>query len=171
VATFGAASLLGVGCGRFKGRPEPPTEAFVAPEWKSFKGVVFQPPQAANHPWRVITLQEWPRPKKTPHWRVVKREEAPELEMPERSRFRCIVNPVVYRVVEDEVPLKPQGWTLLRTVRCSSDGWRTYSQAAYSEFVGQDGTPGDRSGRQAELYLHDVIDGKGVEITMILRPD
>ena len=175
-AALAALCLLGVGgCGRFRSRPEPalnaPIEAFVAPQWKSFKGVVFQPPKAANHPWRVMMLQDWPRPKKTPEWHSAKPDEALVIEMPQGSHFRCLVNPVNFRVSENEIPLAPQGWTLLRTVRCSSDGWHSYSQSAFSEFFAQDGTPGDKNGKVAELYLHDFIGGKGVDITMLLRAD
>ena len=81
------------------------------------------------------------------------------------------MNPVLFRVDVSEIPLAPEGWTVLRTIRCSSDGWHTYSQAVFSHFVAQEGNLGDRSGKDAELYLHDVIGGKGVDMTILLRPD
>lgn len=158
-----------------RGGHEPPSKApiepFVAPEWKSFKGAVFHPPEIASHPWRVMTLQEKPRPKKNPHFRTVKAEEGTELEMPQGSRFRCLVNPVDFKVVTEEIPLKPEGWSLLRSLRCSNDGWQSWSQAVITQYFGQDGTKGEQSARQAELYLRDVIAGKPTDITMVLRPD
>jgi hypothetical protein len=148
-----------------------PIEAYVAPEFKNFKGAVFHPPEAAKHPWRVMMKQEKPRPKKNPVFRVVKAEEGVEIEMPAGSRFRCVVNPVDYKVMLEEIPLEPEGWTLMRTVRCSSDGWQTWSQAVIAQYIKQDGTKGDQSARQAELFLREVIEGKPTDIVMVLRPD
>jgi hypothetical protein len=176
LAGLAVVVVASTGCRRHRGGGnaaplKPPIDAYVAPEWKSFKGNVFHPPDAANHPWRVMTLQEKPRPKKNPLWRTLKPDEGVELDMPAGSRFRCVASPVDFQVVLEEIPRAPEGWSLLRTLRCSNDGWRTWSQAAISEFYDQEGKPGEKSSRQAELNLRDVIAGKPVDITMLLRPD
>jgi len=168
------ASCLASGCSRFRNRPPPPLkapiEAFKDPVWKNFKGEAFHAPESSLRPWRAMAFQEVPRPKKNPRWRTIAVHEAVELEMPKGSRFRCLVNPAEVHVQEGEMPTKPAGWRVIRAVRCSSDGWRTSSQAAMSVSYGLDGAQGERSERQAELYLLDTVDGKPTRIAMLLQP-
>lgn len=150
---------------------EPPFEKAVPGVWKSPKGAEVLAPEAANAPWRVMVLQEDPRPKKNPQWKKVPVGESGLLEMPERSSFRCLYNPATYRPVADEFLRGVEVWEVLRGVRCSNDGFRTYTEALHAKFVGGDGSYTPRKGAQAELSFSDLIMGKRVRVTVILRPD
>jgi hypothetical protein len=151
---------------------KPPLEAFVPGQWRSPKGdVVAHPPEAAARPWRVLMLQDSPRPKKNPRFTSIAVDSGGELEMPAGSRWRCLYNPVSYRPTADEMMHGVQVWELLRTTRCSSDGWRTYSQGLYSIKYGAEGQVLARTGEQSELYLWDTVGGVPLQMTIILRPE
>jgi hypothetical protein len=93
------------------------------------------------------------------------------LEMPERSSFKCLYNPAVYRPAADEFLKGVEVWEVLRGVRCSNDGFRTYTEALFVKPVNGDGTYVPRKGAQAELSMIDLIMGKRVRITILLRAD
>lgn len=148
-----------------------PFEPFVPGEWRSPKGdVVTHPPEAATHPWRVLMLQDSPRPKKNPRFTPINTGASGELEMPKGSHWRCLYNPVSFRPESDELMRGVETWELLRNTRCSSDGWRTYSQSLYSIKYGPDGAVLAKSSEQSELYLADVVGGEPLQMTIILRP-
>jgi hypothetical protein len=150
---------------------KPPFEPFVPGEWHSPKGdVVAHAPEAAAHPWRVLMLQDSPRPKKNPRFAPIPIEASGELEMPKGSRWRCLYNPVSFRPETDEHMKEVESWELLRATRCSSDGWRTYTQSLYSIKYGPDGAVLARSSEQSELYLTDTVGGQPLQMTIILRP-
>jgi hypothetical protein len=174
VLAIGSSLLCAAGCSRLKRRsgpaPQPrPVEAFQAGEWKSPKGEVFRPPQVASETWRVKVMQEIPRQKKNPRWRTLKIDEAVDLEMPPGTRYRCLVNPVRFRPWEDEISSKVIKWDLIRSVRCSSDGWRTYSELVHGVSMGGGGETPSPISRQGELYLHDWVDGKRSQITVLVQ--
>jgi hypothetical protein len=158
-------------CGKLASGRSLPFEEFKPGEWKSFKGAVFHPPDAANRPWRVMMLQEIPRPKKGPRWTVIPIEKSGEIEMPAGGHFRCLYNPVLFRPVEDEGMKDVERWEVIRGVRCSADAFRTYSQALFLVGYAPDGRLVKKSGDQAELYLHDQIRGQSYDITILLPPD
>jgi hypothetical protein len=149
---------------------ELPFEEFKAGEWKSPKGKVITTPEPANAPWRIMVIQEQPRQKKNPQWKTVAVSQSGELEMPERSSYRCIYNPVVFRPWQDEYLRGVERWDVIRGVRCSSDGFRTYSEALHVKVVSGDGSQVVNATPQTELSLHDIIRGKPVRITVIVRP-
>jgi hypothetical protein len=115
----------------------------------------------------VLPLQESPRPKKNPHWKIIPIAESGALEMPAGSHFQCIYNPVVFHPYGDERGGMDR-WELLRTVRCSNDGWVTYSQATHLVTIDPRGTVTPAS-EQTELALHETIDGHPVQTTVILK--
>lgn len=168
-------AMLGFGvvsCGKLRAHGSAlPVETFKPGEWKSFKGAVFHPPESANHPWRVMMLQESPRPKKGPRWTTLPIEQSGEIEMPQGSRFRCLYNPVTFRAIQDEGMASVEQWDVIRGVRCSADSFRTYAQALFLVSYAQDGKLLKRSGDQAELYLHDRVEGQPLEVTIMLKPD
>lgn len=149
---------------------EPPIDKHEPGVWKGPKGSVTAP-EAATTPWRVMVLQEQPRPKKNPLWKKIPAEESGFLEMPERSSYQCLYNPVFYRPTPDEFMKGVEAWEVLRGVRCSNDGFRTWSEALFSKVVGGDGSYVPKKGAQAELTLSDLIMGKRVRITILLRAD
>jgi hypothetical protein len=164
-----ALALAAPGC---KATPfEPPFEKFEPGVWKGPKGASVPAPDAANTPWRVMVLQEQPRPKKNPLWKKIPVAESGYLEMPERSSFKCLYNPAVYRPAADEFLKGVEVWEVLRGVRCSNDGFRTYTEALFVKPVNGDGTYVPRKGAQAELSMIDLIMGKRVRITILLRAD
>ena len=122
-------------------------------------------------PWYVMMLQERPIPKKRPDWVKAEPTRSALLEMPAGSRFRCLYNPVVVRGTPDGEGENLAAWVVLRTVRCSSDGWLTYSQAVLSVTLDPSGKKLAQSTEQAELYLNDPIDGQKVDMTLILRAE
>ena len=164
-----ALAFAAPGC---KGKSfEPPFEKFEPGVWKAPKGTTVAAPEVANGPWRVMVLQEDPRPKKNPLWKKIPASESGFLEMPERSSFQCLYNPVVFRPTPDEMMRGVEFWEVLRGVRCSNDGFRTHTEALFPKVVLGDGTYVPKKGAQAELTMNDLIMGKRVRITIILRPD
>jgi hypothetical protein len=149
-----------------------PVEAFSPGEFRTPKGAIIKVPAAADHVWRVLMLQEDPRPKKNPHWRTIKIAESGALEMPAAgSHFKCVFTPVSFRSWPNEHLSGVEKWDLLRSVRCSADGWATYSQAIHLVTISGDGASVAPNVAQTELGLHEVIDGKVVETTVALRAD
>ncbi len=150
---------------------EPPFETYAAGVWRSPKGEVTKPPTAAARPWRIMVLQEAPRPKKNPRWKVISVDERGELEMPAGSRYRCLYNPVSYRPTPDDRMEHVEQWRLVREVRCSSDGFRTYTPRPYAVSYGPDGKVLAKTGEQAELYLVDTASSGTLRATILLRSE
>jgi hypothetical protein len=172
-SSFVALAFAGLVCGgcHKAATANPPFEAFKPGEWRAPRGTIIGAPPAANRAWRVLMLQEQPRPKKNPHWQTIPVGASGNIEMPAGSHFRCIYNPVTFRTWDDEHLTGPTKWDLLRTVRCSSDGWATYSQAIHVVSMNPSGSQVTPRSDQTELGLHDVIDGHDVQITIALRGD
>jgi hypothetical protein len=147
-----------------------PFEAYKPGEYVTGKGKKLTPPEIVDAPWRVMVIQEQPRQKKNPQWKVVAPNQSGFLDMPDRSSFKCLYNPVVYRPWGDEYMKSVETWDVIRGVRCSNDGFRTYSEALHVKVVSGDGSKVVNAIPQTQLSLHDVIRGKPVEITIILRP-
>jgi hypothetical protein len=130
---------------------------------------VFKPPEVANELWRVMVVQNEPRQNKNPRWKKLKVDESFDFDMPPGTRFRCLVTPVRFRPWENEISSHVIKWDLLRSIRCSNDGWNTYTEAVHGVSMGGKGENPTPTARQAELYLHDWLSGKRSEITLILR--
>jgi hypothetical protein len=169
---------FGGGCRRLRGGRAayvpplpPPFEVWKPGAWRSFKGATAKPPEVTEHPWRVLMLQQDPRPKKNPRWQTIPITESGLLEMPAGTSFLCLYNPVLFRATTDEHMMAVAKWDMLRTVRCTTDGWHTYSEAVHSVAVSPDGQTVTKSVDQTELYLHDTLHGKPLEMTVILRSD
>lgn len=150
---------------------KPPVETFAPGEFRTPKNVVIKVPAAADRAWRVLMLQEEPRPKKNPHWRTVKIAESGTIEMPAGSHFKCVFIPVSFRSWPNERLSGVDKWDLLRSVRCSADDWATYSEAIHLVSMSGDGASVVPNVSQTELGLHEVIDGHPVRITIALRAD
>ena len=150
---------------------KPPLETFVPGEWRTPKGVVMNAPPASNRAWRVLALQESPRPKKNPHWKTIAIQDSGILEMPVGSHFQCLYNPVKFRSWPNEHVSSVAKWELMRSVRCSNDGWATYSQAIHVVTISGDGATVIPAIDQTELSLNETIDGKPVQSSIVLRAD
>src|SRR4051794_18060838 len=96
------AGLATSGCRKNVVWDKPPLVAFKKGEWISPKGAITPAPAVAGHPWRVLMLQEVPRPKKNPHWKTIPVEASGDIELPAGSRYRCIYNPVEFRAPTNE---------------------------------------------------------------------
>ncbi len=165
-----AAGVLAAGC-RKAPAGQPPIETFVPGEWRTPKGVAIKPPEQSNRDWRVLMLQESPRPKKNPHWKTIPIAASGALEMPAGSHFKCIYNPVTFRSWPNEHVTEVVRWDLMRAVRCSNDEWVTYSQATHVVTISGDGSSVVPAIDQTQLSLHEVIDGHPVDIALVLRAD
>lgn len=171
-----ALSLLATSCGRLKRRgapaPQPkPVEVYKPGEWKSPQGTVFTPPEVAKETWRVMVVQTVPRQNKNPRWKKLQIDEAVDLEMPPGTRFRCLVNPVRFRPWENEIASHVIKWDLIREIRCSNDGWNTYTELVHGVSMGGKGEAPTPTSRQAELFLYDHVEGKRSQITVLMKWD
>lgn len=152
---------------------KPPAETFALEPWKSVrKGVEpVMPPEDLLEPWRAFVNQERPRQKKNPKWQTLPPKQSITLQMPEGSSYRCQVGPLVVRGHGTEAQDAVQMWVLSRSLKCSSDGWQTFSEQVHQVFVKPDGdreVPVDRT----IALLRERGQGDGLkETTVILRSD
>lgn len=165
-----AACVVSGGCRRFSGH-KAPLETFTKGQFRTRKGAIVTPPEAANKPWRVLALQVEPRPVKNPRWSSIAIEASGSLEMPEKSTFECVYTPVKFEAAWDETMDGVDEWKVLREIRCSNDGWITYSGAGLGMSYDREGKLQFRSADQAELELSEVIRGRPTKISILLRPD
>jgi hypothetical protein len=120
-----------------------PREPFVAPEaWHSRMGKpqTIEPPALANETWRVFVNQSKPIQFKTPRWIPLPAQDNVEPEMPEGSTFRCLVTPLQIATDANDFGTKLKAWVLTRTLRCSADGWHSWTEYPHTVRVAPDGT-------------------------------
>jgi hypothetical protein len=171
VCALAAVCVFAAGCRKFKSGT-PPFEAFVTPEFHPPMGhAVFTPPDALKKPWRVMMLQNEPRPVKNPAWRSIPVEASGLIDMPDGSEFKCLYNPVEFRGAGDESFKGIERWSSRRQIRCTSDDWRTSVSTELLSNYAPDGKLEQRSSDQAELDLAEVIRGRPTQISILLRPD
>jgi hypothetical protein len=84
--------------------------------------------------------QNQPLQKKTPLWQPLPAPQTVELAMPEGSGFRCIVTPLQVAAEANDFGTKLKAWLLTRYLRCSSDGWRHWTEYGYRVKVLPDGS-------------------------------
>jgi len=113
-------------------------------------------PESAFEPFRVWVNQESPRQKKTPEWRTIPGKEGVVLDMAPDGNWTCLVNPV--QVFGNGDDGRVAHWTTSRTVRCSSDNWRTSVQGLVRVGYDPDGKRGE-SDPPVALYLKDIVAG------------
>lgn len=119
-----------------------PTAPFVAPKpWMApgNHGDSVLPPDVKDEVWRAFVNQEQPIQKQTPLWQPLPPMETVELRMPEGSGFRCVVNPLVVGPETDEWGMRLERWVMTRTVMCSSDGFRTWTEYPHVVYLEVDG--------------------------------
>ena len=115
------------------------------------------PPERALAPFRVWINQETPRQKKTPEWRTVPAKDGVVLDMAPDGNWSCLVNPVKVFGNSDEDG-SVSHWTTSRTLRCSSDQWKTSIESLVRVGYAADGKRGETDPK-AVLYLKDVVSG------------
>ena len=98
------------------------------------------PPDPAKEAWRALVSQSAPLQKKTPRWQALDAERSVELTMAEGSAFRCIVSPLSVTPEAEEFAKAPDAWVLARTLVCSSDGFRSWTEQAHVTRLLPDGT-------------------------------
>jgi hypothetical protein len=129
------------------------------------------PPESLLEPWRVFVKQERPRQKKNARWRSVPAKDGVELAMPPDSRFRCIVNPLELTPQPAENLRSVAAWMLIRRVRCSNDGWASWTESSFARLVLADGSSKDAVDH-VEVLLREVMDDSSIrETTVLLRAD
>jgi hypothetical protein len=150
----------------------PPFEKFELEPWKSpRKGIdPVAPPEGLLTTWRVFVNQERPRQKKNPRWIPLPPREAVTLPMAEDGRFRCIVNPLRVQARPNDDDSGVDAWILTRSVLCSGNGWRTWTDSPHQVVVLPEGKR-TRTIEQTDVLLREPIDGKTRETTIILRSD
>lgn len=190
---LGALTLLGVGCNRARQQPPQegpntpkvattpgasgqarplPTETFVpVTSWAS----PFAPdkkvaaPSASAETWRAYVHQFSPMQKKTPQWQPLSASKNVHLAMPPDSDFACFVTPLSIRA---EAEMDLEAWVLSRELRCSADGYRTWTAYPHYVRVDPDGKrTRTRSVTRAALRER-TASGKGLrQIVIQLRDD
>ena len=127
------------------GKPEalpPPAVTFVAPSpWKSKaeQPVTVDPPDLAQETWRVLVTQNRPLQVATPRWQSLPAAENVELAMQAGIRFRCMVTAAEVVPDANDFGTKLKGWVLTRYLRCSADGWHSWSEYPHRERILADG--------------------------------
>jgi hypothetical protein len=172
---------------------KPPSFTFAPPTaWHSRRAgaPAVEPPDLARETWSVLVNQNAPLQAKTPHWQALPAGETVELQMPEASSFRCIAAPLQVSSHANVLGTELKAWLFERHVLCSSDGWRSWSEAVHrvrvpiggERVVGEDAglllREQDATGRVRQTYVllrsaaqsHDattgppqVLDGVAVE--------
>lgn len=125
--------------------PPPPGNAAVVP------------PDGALSASRIWVNQEVPRQKKTPEWREIPAKQGAPVDMAVDGRWRCVVDAVKVHGRADEDATVAH-WTTSRSVRCSTDGFRTFVQGLVREGYDPAGKPTGADPR-AVLRLRDVVEG------------
>ena len=149
----------------------PPAIAYVAATtWRSTRPGVPEvaPPVAANETWRVLVNQNQPLQKKTPLWQPLAAERSVELTMPERSAYRCLVTPLASTAHADDFGVKLEAWVLTRSLLCSSDGFRSWTEHGHVLRVRPDGSRDETLQASALLRERDA-DGRVRETYVVVR--
>jgi hypothetical protein len=126
------------------------------------------PPDAVLEPFRVWVNQETPRQKKNPEWQAIPAKDAKILDMAADGNWRCLVNPVkVFGKIDEDRTITH--WTASRTLRCSSDNWRTSTDGLVRVGYAPDGTRGEADPRAA-FYLKDIVAGVPRVTVVVMEP-
>ena len=147
----------------------PPSFTFVAPSaWRSRRAETppIDPPDLAHETWSVLVNQNSPLQPKTPHWQALPAAETVELQMPEASSFRCIAAPLQVSTQTNVLGTELRAWLLERHVLCSTDGWRSWSEAAHRVRVRNGGER--EVGEDAGLLLREQDTAGSVRQTYVL---
>jgi hypothetical protein len=142
--------------------PEPvlaaPRTTFVAPQpWQSQgeEKVTVAPPDLAQETWRALVTQFRPLQAPTPLWQPLPATDNVELAMQPGVRFRCLVTAVEVAPDADDFNRKLSAWVLTRSLRCSGDGWHSWTESRHSVRLLQDGTRETSAAAGALLREHD----------------
>ncbi|HMI93667.1 MAG TPA: hypothetical protein VK509_19975 [Polyangiales bacterium] len=137
----------------------PPNVAFVAPQpWQSQNKqpvTTVAPPDLAAETWRALVTQNHPLQAPTPRWQALPAADNIELAMQPGVRFRCLVTAVEVVPEADDFNRKLKAWALTRRLRCSGDGWRSWTEYPHHVRLLQDGTRETTSVAEALLREHD----------------
>jgi hypothetical protein len=150
-----------------------PTFAFLPPQaWRSPTNgaLTVAPPDLARETWRVLVSQDRPIQLKTPQWQPLLARATVELQMPSGSAFRCVAPPLEVKSEANAPGTKLKAWRLTRSVRCSSDGWRSWTESIHRVKSLPDGSR--EVGPDAGLLLRDRDRNGNVRETFaLLRSD
>jgi hypothetical protein len=143
-----------------------PRVAFVAAQpWHSRMGkpIAIDPPDLANETWRVFVNQNQPIQLATPRWQPLPAQDNVEPTMPAGSRFRCLVTPLEIATDANDFGTKLKAWVLTRTLRCSVDGWHSWTEYPHKVRVAPDGTRTVVAAAEALLRQRDGAPGASAQ--------
>ena len=123
--------------------PALPRLDFVGPRaWQSThaSGSRVEPPDIARERWRALASQTEPMQVKAPRWQALPPDRSVELAMPQGSRFRCLVSPLRVTPQANDFGSELTAWNLERTLLCSSDGFRSWTEQPHVVTARTDGT-------------------------------
>lgn len=127
------------------------------------------PPDLAQETWRIFVERDEPLQRPTPRWQALPANRAVEVAMPAPSAFECHVTPAEVTPVTNDYGTELRGWTILRSLLCSRDGFASWTQHPHRLRI-------DRNGeRRVEIathaYLRERVDEATHAIRIILRSD
>jgi hypothetical protein len=118
----------------------PPEVAFVAAQpWQSTRegSAPLEPPPLET--WRALVSQHRPQQTKTPRWQPLAPTDTVELAMPPGSRFRCVVTPLQVTAEANDFGTKLKAWVLARSLLCSGDDFRSWTEHGHGVRLPADG--------------------------------
>jgi hypothetical protein len=153
-----------------------PHVPFVAPQpWRSQnapKVTTVAPPDLAAETWRALVTQNRPLQAPTPRWQALPAADNVELAMQPGVRFRCLVTAVDVAPEADDFNRKLKAWVLTRKLRCSGDGWRSWTEYPHRVRLVKDGTREATVVAEALLREHDSAPAaEGARETEVLIRD
>jgi hypothetical protein len=118
----------------------------------------------------VLVTQNQPLQTKTPLWQPLPASETVALQMPAGSGFRCIVTPVRVSSDANTWGTKLKAWGLARSVLCSGDGWRSWTESIHREHL-QLGAPREVAPDNGLLLRERGDDGGVRHSFVVMRSD
>jgi len=119
----------------------PPAVAFVAAQpWQSTRegSEPIAPPPLET--WRALVSQNQPHQIETPRWQPLPPQDTVGLKMPPGIGFRCVVTPLQVKAEANDFGTKLKAWVMTRSLLCSSDGFRRWTEHVHSVRLAGDGT-------------------------------
>jgi hypothetical protein len=146
---------------------QPEIAPFEAPApWRSRREGAAEVAPPPLETWRALASQDRPLQTKTPRWQALPPEQTVELAMPEGSAFRCLVTPLQITPAANDFNTELRAFVLARTLLCSADGFRSWTEHPYDLRIRPDGTREEPP--EGGALLRERGDGETVRHSFVL---
>lgn len=119
----------------------PPAVAFAEPQpWQSAREGTepIAPPPLET--WRALVSQHKPHQIETPRWQPLPPKDTVALKMAPGSALRCVVTPLQMTADANDFGTKLKAWVLTRSLLCSGDRFRSWTEHVHSVRVPTEGS-------------------------------